>query len=79
MRAPRFERRNVSGAIPTLKEAGGWEGRSVIVRQVPFTQILSPSLAFCRTSPASDIVKDVPPPPDVEMSRGSSAVTAVDD
>ena len=62
---PKFVRRNVSGAIPILKESWGVEegDSSVMVRHVPFTQMLSPRWASSRISEQSLIVSEVPPPP----------------
>jgi len=56
----RFVRRRVSGAMVTLKVVGV---KAVMVRQVPFTLMLSPRWASERISAQSTIVREVPPPP----------------
>jgi hypothetical protein len=61
VREPRFVRRNVSGATPTLKEALSNE---VTVRHVPFTLMLSPRLQSPRISAALEMVRVVPPSSD---------------
>lgn len=50
---------------------------SVTVRQVPFTEIESPSWASERMVEQEEIVSDVPPPPEDVESRELSSVTAV--
>jgi hypothetical protein len=50
---------------------------SVTVRQVPFIEMLSPSPASSRILPHSEIVRDVPPPPEVVESRDERFVTAL--
>jgi hypothetical protein len=57
---PRFVRRSVSGATPTLNAP---LSNSVIVRHVPLTDILSPRCASPSMSCASEMVSEVPPPP----------------
>jgi hypothetical protein len=49
---------------------------SVIVRQVPFTLMLSPREASVRISAHSEMVREVPPPPEVVESRVVRLVTA---
>lgn len=71
---PRFVRRRVSGAIPSLKESRASE-RAVIVRQVPFTQMLSPMRASVRIGAQSEIVMEQPLPPVEDVSRGRSSET----
>lgn len=51
-------RRSVSGEIPTSKEE---DVKEVIVRQVPFMEILSPRWASVRMEEQSAIVRVVPP------------------
>ena len=62
---PRFVRRRVSGATPTLKED---LSNHVTVRQVPFTLMLSPRVQSERISEALDIVRVVPPSSDWGLS-----------
>lgn len=57
-REPRFVRRRVSGATPTLKEDLSNE---MTVRQVPFMLILSPRWQSSRISDALEMVRFVPP------------------
>ena len=52
------------------KEEDGEGESSVMVRQVPFTEMLSPSLASERMSGHEAIVRLVPEPPAVEGSWG---------
>jgi hypothetical protein len=52
-------RRKVSGAAPILKEE---EVKEVTVRQVPFTEMESPSWQSVRMEAQSEIVIVVPPP-----------------
>lgn len=76
---PRFVRRRVSGAQPTLKnheDSGPVLENSVMVRQVPFTEMLSPRAASGRMVGQEEMVRDVPEPPVAEESRGLSSVTA---
>jgi len=61
LRLPKFVLRNVSGATPTLKDD---LSNSVTVRQVPLTEILSPSATSLRMESHCEIVREVPPPPD---------------
>jgi len=70
---PRFVLRSVSGATPTLKED---RSNSVMVRQVPLTLMLSPREASERISLHWEMVREVPPPPEVVVSRLLSLVTA---
>jgi hypothetical protein len=58
---PRFVRRRVSGATPTLKED---VENHVTVRQVPFMLMLSPRLQSARMGEALEIVRVVPPSSD---------------
>ena len=79
-------RRRVSGAMPTLNHDGGdvvvleEGGSSVMVRQVPLTQMESPSWASERKvgSEEVEMVREVPEPPVAEGSRGRRDVTAVE-
>jgi len=76
---PRFVRRRVSGAHPTLKyqvDSGPVLEKSVMVRQVPFTEMLSPSWASGRMVGHEEMVRVVPAPPEEVESRGLSSVTA---
>lgn len=70
---PRFVLRNVSGETPTLNED---LSNSVTVRQVPLIEILSPSAASSRMVSHSEMVSEVPPPPEVVESREVRFVTA---
>ena len=70
LRDPRFVRRNVSGATPTLKEDLSNE---VTVRHVPLTLILSPRLQSPRMSEALEIVRVVPPSSDCWLSSETTA------
>jgi hypothetical protein len=72
---PRFVRRNVSGATPTLKYSFV---NSVTVRHVPLTQMESPRCASSRMEEQLEIVRDVPLPPDEDESREVRAVTATE-
>jgi hypothetical protein len=67
-REPRFVRRRVSGATPTVKEESVKE---VTVRQVPLTLMESPSLQSTRTGAALEMVRVVPP----DASEGLRAET----
>jgi hypothetical protein len=49
---------------------------SVTVRHVPLIKMLSPSAASSSIVPHSEIVRDVPPPPEVVESSDESLVTA---
>jgi hypothetical protein len=60
-------RRRVSGATPTLKDVASC---SVMVRQVPFTEMESPRWASVRISGQSEMVREVPLPPEELGSRG---------
>ena len=51
-------RRRVSGATPTVK-VDSW--KEVTVRQVPFTEMLSPRWQSVRISEALEMVRFVPP------------------
>jgi len=73
IKSPRFVLRSVSGATPTLKEV---LANSVTVRQVPLIEMLSPSAASSRIVSHSEIVREVPPPPDAVESREVRFVTA---
>jgi hypothetical protein len=65
LREPRFVRRKVSGATPTLKEdLSNW----VTVRQVPLMLMLSPRLQSPRISEALEMVRVVPPSSDWWLS-----------
>lgn len=66
-------RRRVSGATPTLKVE---VSNSVTVRQVPLTDMLSPSWQSPRMSEAPEMVREVPPPPLAVVSSCSSLDTA---
>lgn len=57
-REPRFVRRSVSGAQPTLNEV---VSNHVTVRQVPFTEMESPRWQSVRISLAEEMVRVVPP------------------
>ena len=57
MREPRFVRRSVSGAMPTVKVEGV---KCVTVRQVPFTLMLSPRWQSVRMGAAEEMVRVVP-------------------
>lgn len=72
-KAPRLVRRRVSGATPTLNED---LSNSVTVKHVPLTEIESPNAASPKISAQSDMVKEVPFPPDVEGSSCCRLVTA---
>jgi len=63
--------------MPTLKESPS-EGSSVTVRQVPLTQIESPSFASCRIERQFEIVKEYPPPPEDVLSRGEMEEIAME-
>src|ERR1700709_106357 len=65
LRDPRFVRRSVSGATPTLKEDFSKE---MTVRQVPFMLMLSPRWQSSRISEALEIVRVVPPSSDCGLS-----------
>jgi hypothetical protein len=67
-------RRSVSGATPTLKKEE--RSNSVMVRQVPFTLMLSPREASLRIGEQFVIVRDVPEPPEAVESREVRALTA---
>lgn len=69
VKEPRFVRRRVSGATPTVKEE---VVKVVTVRQVPFTLMLSPRWQSDRTSVALEIVRVVPP----SEERGLREVTS---
>jgi hypothetical protein len=73
VREPRFVLRSVSGATPTLKVL--WSN-SVMVRQVPFTLMLSPREASERMGLHSEMVREVPPPPAVVVSSALRLLTA---
>src|SRR5271155_2263175 len=75
LRLAKFVLLRVSGATPTLKVV---LSNSVTVRQVPLMEMLSPSIAPSRIGPQSEIVRDVPPPPDVDESRSLRLETADD-
>lgn len=80
LRLPRFVRRRVSGAHPTLKyhdDSSPLLLNSVMVRQVPFTEIESPRIASPRIVEQEEMVREVPPPPEDVESREFSSVTAV--
>jgi hypothetical protein len=47
--------------------------------EVPLTLMLSPKCASPKISSQSEIVNDVPPPPDAVLSSASSAATASHD
>lgn len=64
-REPRFVRRRVSGATPTLNED---LSNQVTVRQVPFMLMLSPRLQSDRIEEALEIVRVVPPSSDWGLS-----------
>lgn len=66
---PRFVRRRVSGATPTVKED---VVKEVTVKQVPFMDIESPRWQSVRTSVALDMVRFVPP----SAARGLSSETS---
>lgn len=66
-RLPRFVLLRVSGAMPTLKESE--EGNSVTVRHVPLIHMLSPSFASLRIEEASEMIREVPLPPDSVSSN----------
>lgn len=72
-RSPRFVRRSVSGATPTLNVL---LSNSVTVRHVPLTLMLSPSWQSSKIASAPEIVSDVPPPPLAVVSSWSSLETA---
>lgn len=59
MREPRFVRRWVSGATPTVKVPVGRE-KLVTVRQVPFMEMESPRWQSVRMGAALVIVRVVP-------------------
>jgi hypothetical protein len=65
LREPRFVRRKVSGATPTLNED---LSKDVTVRQVPLTLMLSPRLQSVRISEAFEMVRVVPPSSDWWLS-----------
>ncbi len=71
--SPRFVRRRVSGATPTVKEE---EVKDVTVRQVPFTDILSPRWASSRTGEALEIVRVVPPSSEEGLSSETTWVVS---
>ncbi len=91
-REPRLVRRSVSGETPTLKygdeeevEVEAGEGlleleleleNSVMVRHVPFTLMLSPREASVRIEAQSEMVIEVPLPPEEVESREERFVTA---
>lgn len=64
---PRFVRRRVSGAMPTVNVPEE-EENVVTVRQVPFMLMLSPSWQSCRMEEAEEIVSWVPPSEDWGLS-----------
>ena len=74
LRSPRFVRRRVSGAMPTLKEDGV---KDVMVRQVPLTEMESPRAASSRIAEALEIVMVQPPPPSLEPSWGMTSEIAM--
>ena len=69
VKEPKFVRRRVSGATPTVKEE---VVKVVTVRQVPFTLMLSPRWQSVRTSVALEMVRVVPP----SEERGLREVTS---
>lgn len=81
--SPRFVRRNVSGAIPTLNDVVPSYSVTVRqvpsvnivswVRQVPLIQIESPRWTSSRMGPTSVIVAEKPLPPDSDVSMGTNA------
>lgn len=66
-------RRSVSGETPTLKLD---EENSVTVRQVPLTEMESPRWQSVRMSAQSEMVREVPPPPEADASSWLSSETA---
>lgn len=70
---PKLVRRRVSGETPTLNSV---DVKDVIVRHVPLILMLSPRWASVRISSQSEMVREVPPPPDEVSSWDSRAVTA---
>lgn len=56
---------------------GSKRSKADVNEAIPLMQILSPRWASERMSLAPSIVRDVPPPPAVLVSRGSSEDTAV--